>query len=163
MLLRIFHGLFKLWGAKGNAYDAPQEVVERQYLWFRRVARTSGVLTVVPIMLFSLPETALSAHEDTRFLLAVVEEILFHPEDNTVEVKLKKGYSHTGFRVHHLEVRVGLDSQLATDPRLSEEEKKGPVAFYLVAKAARIKRPIIERVRIIFTSVGQLKSTLFQP
>ncbi|MFQ5875619.1 MAG: hypothetical protein ACE5JL_17725, partial [Dehalococcoidia bacterium] len=155
--------LFKVQGTKIKACEGPEQAVERQHLRFRIVARTSGVLTVLPIMLFSLPETALSSHEGARFQHALVEEILFHPGDNTVEVKLKKGNGHTGFRVDHLEVRLGFDSKLAADPRLSEEEKKGPVAFYLKVKDARIKKPIIQKVRIIFISVSQLKNTLFEP
>jgi len=116
------------------------------------------VLLFVPLFLVTV-----GAAQEVREGRGVLERLVFLPQQNQFEITVQEVGGRRTFTADNRVVLIKLDSKLLKDPRTAPLARDGPVVFYYEEHQARIKKPYLSRVIILFVDVLQLKRFLTSP
>ena len=120
-----------------------------------------GVLWVLILGPFLMVTVA--AAQEVREGRGVLERLIFLPQQNRFEITVREAQGRRTFTADNRVVLIKLDSKLLKDPRTAPLARDGPVVFYYEEHQARIKKPYLSRVIILFVDVPQLKTFLSTP
>jgi len=120
-----------------------------------------GVLWVLILGPFLM--VTVGAAQEVREGRGVLERLIFLPQQNRFEITVREAQGRRTFTADNRVVLIKLDSKLLKDPRTAPLARDGPVVFYYEEHQARIKKPYLSRVIILFVDVMQLKRFLTSP